>query len=152
MNGLDLSAPHAWHSSHRTLNSMSEDNKPSISELGTRVAKTKNAIDSLEEKLAQHSRYSIRVCFGPNSIALVDLPGAFTTPAVRAIQAILKQGMTLDAVTLAELVGLPPPKLSEEDQVVTIRMAQLAITDGSDNEAEAEGDKKKPEKLPERCQ
>lgn len=129
---------------------MGKDNQPSISALGTRVAKTKNAIDALEEKLAQHSRYSIRICFGPNSIALVDLPVAFTTPAVRAIQAILKQGMTLDAVALAELVGLPPPKLSEEDQAVTIRMAQLAITDGS--ESEDEGEDKKPEKLPERCQ
>jgi hypothetical protein len=29
-------------------------------------------------------------------------------------------------------------------------MAQLAITDGSENEAE--DDKKKPEKLPDRCQ
>lgn len=130
---------------------MSEDKQPSISELGTRVAKTKNAIDSLEERLAKHPRYSIRICFGPNNGALVDLPVAFTTPAVRAIQAILKQGMTLDAVALAELVGLPPPKLSEEDQTVTIRMAQLAITDGSDNEVETEK-KDEPQKLPERCQ
>jgi len=129
---------------------MSKDDQPSISALGTRVAKTKNAIDALDEKLAQHSRYKISIYFGPNGNASVDLPNAFTTPAVRAIQAILKQGMTLDAVTLAELVGLPPPKLSEEDQAVTIRMAQLAITDGSDNEAE--GEEKKPEKLPERCQ
>ena len=122
----------------------------SIPELGTRVSKTKKAIDSLERNLAGIGG-PITIYFGHNKVP-VELPEAFTTPVVRAIQAILKQGMTLDAVTLAELVGLPPPKLSEDDHAVTIRMAQRAITDGSEQEDEEVEEKKSPQKLPERCQ
>jgi len=98
-------------------------------EIAQRIARSKSAFDSLETKATNGgSNYPLRIKEGQGTI---DIPSEFAVPAMRALQAILKQAMKLDAAKLAELTGLPAPKIELEDQETRVRIAQLAITDGS---------------------
>ena len=101
--------------------------------LANRIARSKKAFDSLEQKLnLEKSGYDLRIADGGQRT--IDIPSEFSVPAMMALQAILKQAMKLDAAELAEHVGLAPPKLEPEDQEVRIRMVQLALTEGEENE------------------
>ena len=111
---------------------MSEEKTGTI-ELAKRVARSKEAFDALEHKIkSSGDKYNLRIADSSNSY--IEIPSAFSVPAMRALQAILAQAMKLDAADLAERTGLPMPKLEPEDQEVRVRMVQLALTEGDADE------------------
>lgn len=103
--------------------------KIETAKLADRIARTKRAHDAIGVKIEHEgSKYALKIPGAMNE--KIDISAQFSVPCLRAVQAILKQAMKLDAAELAERTGLPAPKLEAEDQEVRVRMVQLALTEG----------------------